>query len=80
MLIVFALRKSAEKGERGGRHTTVGAELAEYTPESPGYGAQEREDDAKLLHRVQRSGLWSDKETAFHLAFENSSNSLREVA
>src|SRR5215831_19907591 len=69
-----------EKGERGGRHTMVGAEFAEHAPKGPGYGAQEREDDAKLLHRFQRSGLWGDEETAFHLAFEDSSDSAREVA
>src|SRR6266571_6141791 len=45
-----------EKGERGGRHAMVGTEFAEHAPEGPGYGAQEREDDAKLLHRVQRLG------------------------
>ena len=46
----------------------------------PRYSAQEREDDAKLLHSIQRSGLWDDEETAFRLAFENSSNSSRQVA
>jgi hypothetical protein len=58
----------------------VGAEFAEHAPKGPGDSAQESEDDAKLLHRVQRSGLWGDEETAFHLAFEHSSDSFREVA
>ena len=58
----------------------VGAEFAEHAPKGPGYGAQEREDDAKLLHSIQGSGLWGDEETAFRLAFENSSNSSRQVA
>ena len=66
------------EGERDGRHAMVGAEFAEHAPKGPGYGAGE--DDAKLLHRFQRLGLWGDEETAFHLAFENSSDSPREVA
>jgi hypothetical protein len=58
----------------------VGAEFAEHAPEGPGDSAEQREDDAKLLHRVQRSGLCGNEETAFHLAFEHSSDSPREVA
>jgi hypothetical protein len=54
--------------------------FTEHAPKGPGDSAQESEDDAKLLHRVQRSGLWGDEETAFHLAFEHSSDSFREVA
>jgi hypothetical protein len=69
-----------EKGERGGWHAMVGAEFTEHAPKGPGDSAQERKDDAKLLHKVSRSGLWGDEETAFHLAFEHSSDSPREVA
>src|SRR5262249_18295263 len=39
-----------QKGKSGGRHATVGAELTEDTPATPGDSGEQRENDAKVLH------------------------------
>ena len=61
-----------EQGESCGWHATVGAELAEDTPESPGDSAGEGENDSKLLHVLAMFLLClrGDQETAFDLALQ----------